>query len=224
VLQARKNGEGAHQALEELCQIYWFPLYAWCRHRSLSTADAEDMVQGFFLKVLEKRMFDAADASLGKLRTFLLTGLQRHVKDELNKASALRRGGGKVVSFDSAQAEEWYTSEILHGESSEHLYDRQWALTLLVNAMHQLEKQAADKGKSAHFVAMKPFLTDEGSAEAYQQAAASLSMKADSFKVAVHRLRAKFKLALRKEVSGIQFDQSSVDEEITYLWKVLGGA
>jgi RNA polymerase sigma-70 factor (ECF subfamily) len=181
------------------------------------------MVQGFFVKVLEKRIFDAADSSRGKLRSFLLTGLQRHVKDESNKASALRRGGGKVVSFDSVQAEEWYTGETLQGESAEHLFDRQWALTLLGNAVKRLESQAADSGKTAQFLAMKHFLTDEGSAEAYERSAADLSMKPDSFKVAVHRLRAKFRIALRAEVAETQHDQACVDEEITYLTKVLSG-
>lgn len=222
-MQARGENEEAKRALGDLCQIYWFPLYAWCRRYGLSAPDAEDMVQGFFIQVLEKRMFDAADTTRGKLRTFLLTGLQRHVKDEIGKAGAIRRGGGKVVSFDSIQADEWYGNELLQDESAEHLYDRQWALTLLGNAVRRLGDDAAASGKADQFAAMKAYLTEEGNMADYERAAADIGMKTESFKVAVHRLRAKFRLALRAEVAETHSDPSGIDEEITYLSKVLRG-
>lgn len=222
-MQARGQGVEARRAMEDLCGAYWFPLYAWCRRFGLTAADAEDMVQGFFVEVLEKDLFAAADASRGKLRTFLLTALQRHVRDEQGKARAMRRGGGKVVSFDGSEAEAWYAGEQIEGESAEHLFDRQWALTVLDQAVRRLETDAAARGKAEAFAAMRPFLTGEGSAADYDDAGRPLGMNAGSFKVAVHRLRAKFREALRAEVAEAQPPDAGIDEEIAYLLKVLGG-
>lgn len=222
VMQARGQGAEARRALEDLCAAYWFPLYAWCRRFGLAAADAEDMVQGFFVKVLEKDLFAAADAARGKLRTFLLTALQRHVRDEQGKATALRRGGGDVVSFDGNDAESWYAGERIEGESAEHMYDRQWALTVLDQAIRRLEEEAAARGKTEVFAAMRPFLTGEGSAADYERAGQPLGMNAGAFKVAVHRQRARFRESLRAEVAETQPPDAGIDEEIAYLMKVLG--
>ena len=223
VMKAKGEGESARRALEDLCAIYWFPLYAWCRRRGMFAADAEDMVQGFFLQVLEKRLFESADAQRGKLRTFLLTALQRHVRDETGKALAQRRGGGKVVSFDSVEAEEWYAAEEVQGESPESMYDRQWALTVLDQSIRRLEEKWKERGKAEAFHAMRPFLTDEGDAIAYEKAASAIGMTGGAFKVAVHRLRSKFKEVLRGEVAETQLDGADVDGEINYLMMALGG-
>jgi DNA-directed RNA polymerase specialized sigma24 family protein len=223
VLRARGEGEDARSALEDLCLAYWFPLYAWCRRYGLPAADAEDMVQGFFLQVIEKRLFERADATRGKLRSFLLTGLQRHVKDEQGKARAVRRGGGNVLSFDATEAEAWYEQEYHEGESADHMYDRQWALTLLERAIRRLEVDAVQRGKEEAFVAMRPFLQADGDVAAYEAAALPLGMNGGSFKVAVHRLRGKFRDALRGEVADTQQDGAVVDGEIEYLMAVLRG-
>lgn len=223
VLRARGEGEEARRAMEDLCLAYWFPLYAWCRRHGLTAADAEDMVQGFFLRVIEKRLFDQADAERGKLRTFLLTALQRHVKDEQGKARAERRGGGRTVSFDAVEAEEWYALEYHEGESPEHMFDRQWALTMLNRAVQRLQDDAASRGKAAAFDAMRPFLNTDGDHAAYEAAALPLEMNAGSFKVAVHRLRGKFRDAIRMEVAEAQAQEADVDEEIGYLMTVLRG-
>ena len=224
MLDARGDGQEAQRALEDLCQAYWFPLFAWCRRYGLTVADAEDAVQGFFVKVMEKRLFDAADASRGKLRTFLLTALQRHVRDERAKALAERRGGGNVVSFDATEAESWYSDASIEGESAERMFDRQWALTVLDNAILQLERQAVARGKVSEFKVMRPFLTEEGQAEDYRKAGELTHQSAGAFKVAVHRLRAKFRIALREQVAETQPEDANVDEEITYLMQVLTGS
>ncbi|WOO39334.1 hypothetical protein [Rubellicoccus peritrichatus] len=223
VVKSRGEGAEAEQALEDLCQLYWFPLYAWCRRQGLSATDSEDMVQGFFQQLIEKRILDRADAKRGKLRTFLLTVLQRHIKDEQGKANAGRRGGGNVVSFDCAMAEEWYKEEP-EGESADHLFDRQWALTILGNSVAKLEETFVKKDKAKLFAAMKPFLNGDGSAAEYETAGTSVGMTQGSFKVAVHRLRTKFREALRAEIMKTQPDGESIDEEIEYLSKVLRGS
>lgn len=221
VLRTRGDGPVARRALEDLCGIYWFPLYAWCRGRGYSSHDAEDLIQGFFLKIIQSHLFDAADPSRGKLRTFLLTALQRHIRDEADKASASKRGGGKVISIDPATAEAFYSSSLVSGESPEEAYDRQWALTVLDHALGDMQKEAIAHGKLSQFTAMRHFLTEEGDMDAYASAASSIGMSPSTFKVAVHRLRARFRETLRTVVSDTQPEDSNPEEEIAYLARML---
>lgn len=221
VLQSQGEGEPAQRALEELCQTYWFPLYAWSRRYGAQPVDAEDYVQGFFVQVLNKDLFAAADPAMGKLRTLMLTAFRRHVHDEQRKANRQRRGSGQIVSFDAAEAEAWYEVEQIEGESADHMYDRQWALTVLDNALARLERHAQSRGKAHEFAIMRPFLTGEANADEYQRAATVLSTSANSFKVAVHRLRTRFREALRSEVAETQPEGASADEEMGYLLQVL---
>lgn len=221
VIRTRGDDPLARQALDELCTIYWFPLYAWCRSRGHSSQDAEDLIQGFFLKIVQHRIFGLADPAKGKLRTFLLTGLQRHIRDESDKASASKRGGGSVIHIDPATAEACYASSMLSSESPEQAYDRQWALTVLDHTLGRLEKEAIAQGKHVHFKAMRRFLTEEGNLEIYTIAASELGMSAGSFKVAVHRLRTRFRDALRAVVADTQPDGDDTDSEIAYLARIL---
>ncbi len=221
VLQSQGQGETARRALEELCGEYWFPLYAWSRRLGAAPADAEDYVQGFFVQVLSKQLFAEADPMLGKLRTFMLTAFRRHVHDEQRKVSRQKRGGGNVISFDAAEAEAWYEVEQIEGESADHMYDRQWALTVLDQALQKVERHVAGRGRAEEFAVLRPFLTGEGGAADYEAAGQRLGLNANAFKVAVHRLRSRFREALRAEVAETQPDGSSVDEEMSYLMQVL---
>ena len=189
MLQARSGGAGAPAALEELCAAYWFPLYAWARRAGLAPADAEDAVQGFFAAVLHQRLFDRADAERGRLRTFLLTVFRRHLRDEQVKAGAERRGGGRVVSFDAAEAEDWFREEPALEETPEHYFDRQWALTLLERALARVAAAYAHRGKDAEFAALRPFLTAGASQADYDTAGRTVGLSGGAFKVALHRLR-----------------------------------
>lgn len=221
VIQSRGQGDQAKRALEELCAAYWFPLYAWSRRCGASPDDAEDHVQGFFVQVLQKQLFAAANPELGKLRTFMLTAFRRHVGDEQRKEGRQKRGGGRIISFDATEAEAWYEAGQIHGESADRLFDRQWALTVLDQAMAELERQAAARGKSAEFAVLRPFLTGEASADDYERAGREAGMTANTFKVAVHRLRSRFREALRREVAETQPDDADVDDEMRYLMRVL---
>ncbi len=223
VLQSQGDGPVAKRALQELCAAYWFPLYAWSRRNGASPADAEDHVQGFFVQVLDKQLFASANPELGKLRTFMLTAFRRHVNGEQRREARQKRGGGQVVSFDAAEAEAWYEVEQIAGESADHMFDRQWALQLLEKAMAAVEAHAAGRGKVREFAALRPFLTRDGTNDEYARAAAALGMSGNAFKVAVHRLRARYREALRQEVAETQPDGGSVDEEMSYLTQVLRG-
>lgn len=224
MIQSQGQDAKAQRALEELCAAYWFPLYAWSRRCGASPSDSEDYVQGFFVQVLQKQLFATANPELGKLRTFMLTAFRRHVNDEQRKESRQKRGGGQIVSFDAAEAEAWYEVEQIEGESADHLFDRQWALTVLDLAMTKLEKHALARGKADEFALLRPFLTGDASAADYESAGYKLQMSANAFKVAVHRLRARFRDALRTEVADTQPADANVDEEMSYLMQVLRGA
>ena len=223
VLQSQGQDEKAKRALEELCAAYWFPLYAWSRRCGAAPSDAEDYVQGFFVQVLQKQLFAAANPELGKLRTFMLTAFRRHVNDEQRKEGRQKRGGGQVVSFDAAEAEAWYEVEQIEGESADHMFDRQWALTVLDQALAKLEQQAEAKGKKGDFALLRPFLTGEAEAADYEKTGREAGMSANTFKVAVHRLRARFREALRREITETQPADANVDDEMGYLMRVLGG-
>jgi RNA polymerase sigma-70 factor (ECF subfamily) len=223
-LVARSLGEGeeARRALDDLCQAYWFPLYAWARRFGSSPTDAEDLVQGFFVQVLTRKLFATADAARGKLRTFLLTSFRHHVLDVQRKTLAERRGGGNVISFDGAEAEAWYEVEQIEGESADHMFDRQWALTVLDHALAAVERQAEARGRAREFAVIRPLLTGDA-ATVYEEAAAALGLSVNAFRVALHRARAQFREALRAEILETQPDATSVDEEMTYLLQVLRG-
>jgi len=221
VLQSQGQGEQAARALEDLCRAYWFPLYSWSRRYGASPENAEDYVQGFFVQVLNKQLFANANPQLGKLRTFMLTAFRRHVHDEQRKAATQKRGGGQVISFDAAEAEAWYEVEQIEGESADHMFDRQWALTVLDQAIGRLERHAAERGKSVEFAIMRPFLTRDGGGTDFETAGRQLGMSANACKVAVHRLRTRFREALRAEVAETQPAGANVDEELQYLLQVL---
>ncbi len=221
VQRSQGEGEAAKRAMEDLCRAYWFPLYAWSRRYGASAQDAEDYVQGFFMELVEKRLFERADAGMGKLRTFLLAAFQRHVHDELRRQSRQKRGGGQVVAFDPGEAEAWYEVEQVAGESAEHLYDRQWALTVLDHALERVERRAKEQGKEREYEVMRPFLTGETGGGKAEEGARVLGLTGGAFKVAVHRMRARFREALREEVRETQGEGDDVEEEMGYLMRVL---
>lgn len=221
VLQARGDDAEARTALEALCAAYWYPLYSWSRRSGLPPADAEDAVQGFFAAVLERRLFDRAESERGRLRTFLLTVFRRHLKDVREKAGAERRGGGKVVSFDAVEAEEWFRNEPADTAEPEDRFDREWALTVLERAMERVESAFRRRGKGAEFEALRPFLTRSGDQAAYETAGMPVGLGAGAFKVALHRLRERFREALREEVRETGAVESDVDDELRHLLRVL---
>lgn len=222
VLDSNRGNAKGEQALAELCQAYWPPLYTFARRSGKGPADAEDLVQGFLAKAVVDELFSRADAKRGKLRTFLLTAFRRYARDEHNKILAEKRGAGGVVSLDLIDAERWYAvEETAPGASPEEAYDRQWAITLLERTCETLRADFASRGKEAEFETLRPFLTADAKAADYDSLGACLGMKPDTVKVAVHRLRARFGAALREEVRETHADDADVDEELRHLIRLL---
>lgn len=220
IQRVRGGGAEAAVALEELCAAYWFPLYGWARRSGASPEDAEDVVQGFFCDVLRKELFAKADASKGRLRTFLLTIFRRYQNDVRDRAAAQRRGADRVVSFDAVAGEEWYQAEVGSAATPDAFYDRQWALTVLEQAMERLGHEYARRGKGADFARLRRYLTETGDAD-YAGDSAALGVTLNAVKVAVCRLRERFGHALREEVATLQDAAGDVDGELAHLLAAL---
>jgi DNA-directed RNA polymerase specialized sigma24 family protein len=220
VRRVRAGGSHGSQALEELCQAYWFPLYGWARRSGVQPADAEDLVQGFFGHAMRKQLFERADKEKGRLRTFLLTAFRRYHRDVHDKAVALRRGGDRVVSFDAAAGEEWYQTEAATSANADAFYDRQWALAVLERVMNRLAADYAGRGKTRDFEQLRRYLSCDEDAD-YERDAEILGLSPGAIKTAVHRMRARFGEALREEIAFMQDESENVDDELAHLLRAL---
>lgn len=210
----------ASQALAELCERYWYPVYAFLRRRGQSVDDAQDLAQSFFVHLLERRTVKAADPGRGRFRSFLLTALKFHVADQRAWQSAKKRGGGVTpASLDFEMAEEKYQLEGDPEETPDRLFDRRWALEVLETTYRQLREELA---RSAHpeRVRLVDLLTGEG--PAYAVVGEELGMSTSAVKVAMHRLRQRFGSSLRDQVSQTVDDPSKVDDELRYLLRAVG--
>jgi len=212
----------AKRATEELCQLYWFPLYAFARHSNHAQADAEDLTQSFFANIFSKDLFRKADARRGKMRTFLLSSFRNWITDTQRLNHAAKRGGGEaMLSFDLLEAEEWYVDQMNDSESADAMYDRQWALTILNAAVTRLAERWQSRNKDDEFQVLRPFLTDDADADAYTTAATELNSTPNAVRVAVHRLRQRFSEILQNEVRQSLSDDSDADDELRYLLSAL---
>lgn len=211
----------AQDALEKLCQIYWYPLYAYVRRRGYSPADAEDLTQQFFAWLLERDWLGRADQQRGRFRSFLLTSISNFLANEWDKARTQKRGGGRVVSLQRDEAETRCTREPVDNLTPEQSFEWRWALTLLEQVMNRLNAEFARDGKTELFEALKPCLLGERAAQPYAALASKLAMTEGSVKVAVHRLRQKYRQLLRNEIANTVAKPEEVEEELRYLFAVL---
>ncbi|MGB0991620.1 MAG: RNA polymerase sigma factor [Akkermansiaceae bacterium] len=207
----------ARRALNELCEIYWRPLYVYARGFGRVSEDAEDMVQGFLVHGVEHALFSTADPGKGKMRSFLLTAFKRYMRDEWVKQNAIKRGGGtEMLDFSSEE-------RCLQGtvEDPAKEYDRRWAVQVVDESSRKIKDRYEADGKLALYEAISPVLAGDLE-RAYIDVADELEMSESAVKVAVHRLRKRFAETLREEVQQTLDEGEDVDEEIRYLFKVLG--
>lgn len=212
----RQSPESA-AALEAICRAYWYPLYAYVRRSGQSPVDAEDLTQEFFCRLLEKRWLDSVDREKGKLRTFLVIALKRFMGKEWRRASAQRRGGGQGHAlFDTAFAESRYAADS-HALAPDEIFDQQWALALLDLTVNRLRDEFSVAGKPRDFEVLKSCLTaDRGSID-YVAVAEQLGVKEGAARVAVYRLRKRFREIYREEISQTLADGSDLDAELRHL-------
>lgn len=218
-----RSSPGSRRALESLCQTYWYPLYAYVRRRVPDVHEAQDLTQEFFASLLERNALAAADRERGRFRSFLLASFKNFLSDEWDKANAQKRGGGRAaIPLNLPSGESRYSIEPADELSPERLYEKQWALTLLGQVLDRLCDELAAKGKANQFQALKPFLDGEGEAGGYESAARSLGMSQAAAKVAVHRLRRRYREILRAEIAETVAGPADVDDEIRSLRRALG--
>jgi RNA polymerase sigma-70 factor (ECF subfamily) len=213
-------------ALSTLCATYWYPLYAFVRRQGHPPDEAEDLTQAFFERVLEKGYLDAVvGPEKGKFRTFLLVCLKRFLANEWDRARALKRGGGRahlpIGPSDLDDAEGRYALEPSHELTPEKLYERRWALTVLQQTLLRLEQEMRQAGKGRLFDALKQYLVAEHNAPSYAETGGPLGMTEGAVKVAVHRLRERYRNALREEIAATLDDPTKVDEEVRDLFAAL---
>jgi RNA polymerase sigma-70 factor (ECF subfamily) len=224
VLTAGKgDSELASQALATLCQTYWYPLYSYVRNKGYGPEDAEDLTQGFFARLLQRRDWERADRTKGKFRYFLLVAVKNFLADAHDHAAALKRGGGWIeVSFDATTAEERFKLEPVDTLTPEKLYERRWALTLLEEALNRLKAEYIVARKEALFGALKPFLRQSERAPTYAEVAVRLGLTEAAVKSALHRLRQRYSELVREEIAQTVSTAVEVEEEIRHLIAVMG--
>ncbi len=221
LIQAAGQGEDPQkaEALAELCQRYWAPLYAFVRRRGYGVHDAEDLTQEFFRRLLERNYAGEADQTRGRFRSFLLGALKHFLADAWDKARAQKRGGGHLlVALDTRVLENQNELELADRLTPEQVFDRRWALTLLDRVLKRLEAEHQAAGKGASFRALKGYLTAEEQARPYAEAAATLGTSEGAVKVAVHRLRQRYRALLHEEVASTLTDPNRVEEELRDLF------
>ena len=214
------NSEGA---LAALCNTYWYPLYAFVRRQGQPAHEAEDLTQEFFSRVFEKQYLQGVGPEKGRFRTFLLVCLRRFLANEWDRKTAAKRGGGRApLSIDFSDADARYRLEPAHDLTPERLYERRWALTLLEQVLANLAEEMRGAGKGEQFDALKVYLAAEATAPPHAEVAKKLGTTEGAVKVAVHRLRQRYRALLRAEIAKTVEDEADIEDEIRGLVAALG--
>jgi RNA polymerase sigma-70 factor (ECF subfamily) len=226
LIHAARSGSDPHarEAFSALCRAYWYPIYACVRRFGFSADEAEDLTQGFFTRVLQKNYLNDFERGRGRFRSFLLGALKHFIANERDAARALKRGGlTQALPLDDVlrDAERRYSLEPRDNLTPERIFERQWALAVLSRVFERLQAEAVESGKGAQFDHLKGLLVGEDTAIGYRALAAELDTTEGALKVAVHRLRQRFKERLREEIAHTVANPDDVGDELRYLMAAL---
>ena len=214
----------ARDALARLCQTYWHPLYAYVRRLGNSPHDSQDLTQEFFARLLEKNYLAGADESRGRFRSFLLAALKHFLANEWDKARAQKRGGGRIpIPINIGTAETSCGFEPVDNVTAEKIYERRWALTLLAQVLRRLREEYVQAGREKLFEQLKPTLTEASRTVRYAEMAVRLGTSEGAVKVAVHRLRQRYREVLRAEIADTVASPAEVEDELRNLFAALAG-
>jgi DNA-directed RNA polymerase specialized sigma24 family protein len=220
----QSQAQGGQSALAELCRLYWYPLYVFARLSGHSAEGAQDLMQGFFLHLLEHRAPADVDRLKGKFRSFLFAALQHYLSDEFDRASChIREGNEEFVRLDAEDAEERYRLEPVEFLTAEKIFDARWAMTVLGEAMNQLRQEYANEGKPSTFETLRVFLDPINSItpRSCEAAVHQLQVSLGGVKALIDGLRKQYTALLREEVGRTVCDPAEIDEEIHALCEAL---
>jgi RNA polymerase sigma factor (sigma-70 family) len=217
------GGPESGRALARLCEDYWFPLYSFVRRSGYDAAEAEDLTQEFFARILEKHYLAVADPQRGKFRCFLLASLKHFLANEWHRAHAQKRGGPQgVVAIDFRDAENRYGNKPADTLTPERLYERRWAIALLEHVLEELRQEMAREGKSALFEGLKELLAGPSGSRSYGQIAKDLGTTEAAVKMAIHRLRRRYRELLKDRIAQTVAGPDDLEDELRQLFTAVG--
>jgi len=222
VLEAQGESPAAQEALEKLCRTYWRPIFAFLRRQGLPPEEAEDITQGFFAQLLERRSLDAVRKEKGRLRSYLLGALKYFLADEQRRAMAIKRGKGqRLIPLEELRADERIDMEPSDPMTAEMIYERRWALTVLERVLSRLKEEYLAAHNAALFDALKELLPDEPGSPSQAQIAARLGMTENAIRQAFYRFRQRYQSLLREEIAHTVATPGDIEEELRHLIVVL---
>ena len=223
VLAAGAKGTPTSQeALAQLCRAYWQPIYVFIRRKGHSPDQAQDLTQGFFAVLLEKNYLADADRQRGRFRSFLLTSVKHFLANEWDRSHALKRGGFQdSIPIDPVEAETWYAPQAVEQQTPGTLFERRWAVSVLERAMEKLRAEFARAGKTEHFDRLAAFLNRADAEARYATLAAQMGISPGALRIAVHRMRRRYKILLRAEIAETVSEPEQIQDEIRFLLSAL---
>jgi DNA-directed RNA polymerase specialized sigma24 family protein len=222
VLEAQGESPAAQEALEKLCRTYWRPIFAFLRRQGLRPDEAEDITQGFFAELLERRSLDAVRKEKGRLRSFLLGGVKYFLANEERRAMAVKRGKGQpLIPLDEFRGDDRIEIEPADPITAEMIYERRWALTLLERVLNRLKDEYVAAGNAALFDSLKELLPDEPGSPSQAEIAARLGMTENAVRQAFYRFRQRYQLILREEIAHTVATPGDIEDELRHLIAVI---
>jgi DNA-directed RNA polymerase specialized sigma24 family protein len=222
VLEAQGESPAAQEALEKLCRTYWRPIFVFLRRQGFAPTEAEDVTQGFFAELLERRSLSAVRKEKGRLRSFLLGGVKYFVANEQRRVMAVKRGKGQqLIPLEEFRGDDRMEFEPTDPLTAEMIYERRWALTLLERVISRLKDEYHSAGKAPLFDSLKELLPDEPGSPSQAEIAARLDMNENAVRQAFHRFRQRYQLLLREEIANTVATPGDIEDELRHLIAVL---
>jgi RNA polymerase sigma factor (sigma-70 family) len=222
VLEAQGESPAAHEALEKLCRTYWRPIYGFLRRQGIAPAEAEDITQGFFAQLLERRSLDAVRKEKGRLRSYLLGALKYFLADEQRRAMAIKRGKGqRLIPLEELRAGDRIEMEPSDAMTAEMIYERRWALTVLEQVLGRLKDEYQAAGNAELFESLKQLLPDEPGSPSQAEIAAKLGMTENALRQAFYRFRQRYQSLLREEIANTVATPADIEDELRHLIAVI---
>ena len=222
VLEAQGESPAAQEALEKLCRMYWRPIYGFVRRQGIRPEEAEDLTQGFFAQLLERRSLSAVRKEKGRLRSYLLGALKYFLADEQRRAMAVKRGKGlRLIPLEKLRTDEGIEMEPADPVTAETIYERRWALTVLEHVLSRLKDEYRTAGNAALFDSLKELLPDEPGAPSQAEIAAQLGMTENAVRQAFYRFRQRYQSLLREEIAHTVATPGDIEDELRHLIAVL---